>query len=110
MTKWSVELIDAAKKEIAALPRDMRARFVHVVNMLEELGPQNVGMPHVRHLEDDLWEMRISGRDGIARAIYFSIRDRRLIVARVFVKKSQKTPRREIELAHVRMREWKNDN
>jgi phage-related protein len=88
----------------------MRARFVHVVNMLEELGPQNVGMPHVRHLEDDLWEMRISGRDGIARAIYFSIRDRRLIVARVFVKKSQKTPRREIELAHVRMREWKNDN
>jgi mRNA-degrading endonuclease RelE of RelBE toxin-antitoxin system len=40
MTQWSVELIDTAKNEIAALPRDMRARFVHVVKMLEELGPR----------------------------------------------------------------------
>jgi phage-related protein len=108
--KWSVELTDAALVEIAALPADMKAKFLHVGRMLEELGPQNVGMPHVRHLEGDLWEMRLSGRDGIARAIYFSIRNRRLIVVRMFVKKSQRTPRREIDLAHTRMREWKIDN
>jgi phage-related protein len=110
MTKWSVELVDAAKVEIIGLPPDMRARFLHISKMLEELGPQNIGMPHIRHLEDDLWEMRMSGRDGIARAIYFSVKGRRLMVVRAFVKKSQKTPRREIDLAHVRAKEWKDDN
>lgn len=108
--KWSVELTDAAMDEIAALPPDMKAKFLHVAKMLEELGPQNVGMPHVRHLEDDLWEMRLSGRDGIARSIYFSNKSRKLIVIRIFVKKTQRTPRREIDLAHARMKEWKIDN
>ena len=43
------------------------------------------------------------GKDGIARAIYFAATGRRLIVVRAFVKKSQKTPNHEIELAKIRM-------
>ena len=62
--------------------------------------------PHVKHLEDKLWELRMTGRDGIARAIYFTAQERRLIVVRAFVKKTQKTPRREIEIARRRMRAW----
>jgi phage-related protein len=73
--------------------------------MLEEFGPQKLGMPHVRFLERGLWEMRMKGRDGIARAIYFPAEDRRLVVVRAFVKKSEKTPRREIDLALRRMKE-----
>jgi phage-related protein len=82
----------------------MRARFLRIAELLEELGPQHVHEPHVKHLEGKLWEMRMTGRDGIARAIYFAARGRRLIVVRAFVKKTQKTPRREIELALRRMR------
>jgi len=108
MAKWSIELIDAADTELSELPSDMQARFVHISEMLEELVPQKVGMPHVRHLEDDLWEIRMTGRDGIARAIYFSAKGRRLMVVQVFVKKTQKTPRREIDLAHTRAKEWKD--
>jgi phage-related protein len=61
--------------------------------------------PHVKHLEGSLWEMRMKGKDGISRAIYVTARGHRVIVVRVFLKKTQKTPRREIDLALERARE-----
>jgi phage-related protein len=108
MPHWSVEIVDAADAELEDLPEDMQGRFFHISEMLESFGPAEVGMPHVRHLEGELWEMRMRGRDGIARAIYFSARGRRLVVVRVFVKKTEKTPRREIDLAHTRAQEFKD--
>ena len=58
-----------------------------------------MGAPHVRHLTGPLWEMRLSGRDGISRALHVAARGRRVAALRVFVKKTGRTPRREIELA-----------
>jgi phage-related protein len=58
----------------------------------------------VKHLEGPLWEMRMKGKDGIARAVYVTASNQRVVV-RVFPKKTQKTPRREIELAHARAKE-----
>lgn len=107
MARWTVELIEAAERELRALPADLQARFLHVAEMLEEAGPQEVGMPLVRPLERKLWEMRLRGRDGIARAICFAAAGRRLLVVRIFVKKTQATPRQEIELALRRMSEVK---
>ena len=46
-----------------------------------------------------LWEMRLRGKAGISRALYVTVQDRRVVVVRAFVKKTQKTPRREIDLA-----------
>jgi phage-related protein len=105
LTRWTVDLIEAAERELRALPSDMQARFLHVAGLLEEVGPANVGMPHVRHLEEKLWEMRLKGRDGIARAVYVAAAGRKLTVVRVFVKKTRATPRREIDLALQRMSE-----
>ena len=109
MLSWTVEMTEAAELELSELPADMQARFLHIAGMLEELGPQRVGMPHVRPLEDKLWEMRMKGRDGIARAVYFSAVGRRLLVIRIFVKKTETTPRQEIALARERMRKVIND-
>ena len=108
MPSWTVEISEAAEREIRDLPPDLQGRFLHISEMLEELGPQRVGMPHVRSLGQKLWEMRMSGRDGIARAIYFVATGRRLVVVRVFLKKSRKTPQREIELASQRMKGVQN--
>lgn len=58
-----------------------------------------MGEPHVKHIDGALWEMRLKGRDGISRALYVVARPKRIVVVRVFIKKTQKTPRREIELA-----------
>lgn len=105
MTRWAVEVTAAAERELLGLPADLQAHFLHVAGMLEEAGPQNVGMPLVRHLERKLWEMRLRGKDGIARAIYVAMAGRRFVVVRILVKKAQTTPRREIRLAVARMTE-----
>ena len=104
MSQWTVEVIPKAEKEIKALSADLQARFIHVSEMLEQLGPHKVSEPHVKHLEGKLWEMRMKGKDGIARAIYFLASGKRITVIRAFVKKTRKTPRREIELAAERMK------
>jgi phage-related protein len=56
-------------------------------------------------LEGKLWELRISGRSGIARAIYVTASVQRVSILRVFVKKTLKTPRRELKLARERAKE-----
>jgi len=91
--------------ELENLPADIRARFVHISRLIEEFGLENVREPHVKHLQGPLWEMRMRGRDGIARALYVAAIRRRVVVVRVFVKKTQKTPAGEIELALKRARE-----
>jgi phage-related protein len=100
---WTVTLHPLADVELRAIPLDMQARFVHISELLEELGPQRVGLPHIRPLEGKLWEMRMTGRDGIARAVYAAIRGRRLLVLHVFIKKTQTTPRRALETALKRL-------
>jgi phage-related protein len=100
VSQWTIETLDGTvDAELAALPADMRARFVRIAILIESFGLSHVGMPHVRHLDGPLWKMRLSGRDGIARAIYVAARERRVVVVRVFVKKTQKTPPSEIALA-----------
>jgi phage-related protein len=106
MNPWSIEVTEAAEAELGVLPEDIQARFLHVMELLKAFGPHNVGMPHVRPLGDKLWEMRLKGKGGIARAIYFAAIGQRLVVVRFFVKKTRKTPRREIDLAVRRMNEF----
>ena len=81
----------------------MRARFVHIAELLEGFGPQHVGLPHIRPLEGKLWEMRMQSRDGISRAVYAAVQGRRLLVQHVFIKKTQTTPRSALETARKRL-------
>ena len=61
--------------------------------------------PQVKHLQGPLWEIRLGGRAGIARALYVTMRQQRVIVVRAFVKKTQKTPPSEIALALARLKD-----
>jgi phage-related protein len=67
--------------------------------LIEEFGPANVGMPHIRSLGRKLWEVRVSGRDGIARGIYVLAAGKKIIVLNVFIKKTQQTPEKNLRLA-----------
>lgn len=103
MVMWTVEIHPQAEPELLALSADMQARFLRIAEMLEQLGPHQVGLPHVRPLEGKLWEMRMQGRDGIARAVYAAIHGRRLLVLHAFVKKTQATPRVALNIARTRL-------
>jgi len=83
----------------------MRARFVRVAELVGAVGLSNVREPHVMHIRGPIWEIRLTGKAGIARALYVTATAQRVIVLRVFVKKTQKTPASEIELALVRAKE-----
>ena len=97
---WRVETLnETVERELNALPADMQARFARIGRLIGTFGLERVGAPHVRHLTGPLWEIRLSDRDGIARALYIVATGRRVVVVRAFVKKTRRTPRREIELA-----------
>jgi phage-related protein len=97
---WTVEVLDeTVRAELEAQPKDIRARYLRIVGLIESYGLERVREPYVKHLEGPLWEMRMKGRHGIACALYATATGRRVVVVRVFGKKTEKTPRREIELA-----------
>jgi phage-related protein len=101
--KWTVETLnEVVDAKLEALPADMRARLARIAALIEEEGLERVGEPHVKHIEGRLWEMRLTGKSGISRAFYVAATGRRIVIVRAFVKKKQKTPRREIELALAR--------
>jgi phage-related protein len=103
---WTVETLDdVVDAELDELPADMQASFVYISRLIEEFGLERVREPHVKHVVGTLWEMRLKGRDGISRALYVTAVGRRVVVVRVFIKKTQKTPNREIELALKRAKE-----
>jgi phage-related protein len=103
---WVVEPLNAVvRAELDALPDDMLARFRRIVELIQNHGLDRVHGPYIKHLQDRLWEMRLKGKDGIARAIYVTAAGRRVVVVRVFVKKTQRTPPREIKLALQRARD-----
>jgi phage-related protein len=97
---WSVQFLDAVvEREVEELPEDLQAKLFRIIQLIEQFGLEAMREPYVKHLGKSLWEMRMKGRDGIARAIYVTASGKRAVVVRVFRKKTQKTPRGEIELA-----------
>lgn len=100
---WTVETLnETVDVEVEALPEDMRARLARIAKLIEEKGLERVSDPHVKHIEGRIWEIRLKGRSGISRALYVTAMGWRVVIVRVFVKKTEKTPRREIDLALTR--------
>jgi phage-related protein len=102
---WTVETLGAlVDAEIAALPADLQSRLIDLLDLIEKQGLNGLPPKAVKHLEEKLWELRFTGRDGIARAIYITRSGRRVVVLRVFVKKTQGTPPEELKIARKRAR------
>lgn len=102
---WTVELTETAAEEYAALAPEQRAHFQRIAGLIREHGLERVHFPLVRHIKDALWEIRLKGPSGIARALYVTRIGQRVVVVRVFVKKTEKTPQREIKIALKRAEE-----
>ena len=105
---WTVETLNGTvDAELAELPADMRARLVRISELIESVGLPNVKEPHVRHVRGQLWEIRLKGKAGIARALYVTAKAQRVVIVRAFIKKTEKTPTGEIDLALQRAKELK---
>jgi phage-related protein len=103
---WKVVYFNSeVEAALDTLPRDIRAKFERIVGLIQSIGLERLPGSYVKHLEGPVWEMRMAGKDGIARAAYVTATDWRVVVVHVFRKKTQKTPRREIDIALRRARE-----
>ena len=106
MSHWVVTFVSGdVLEEFRSLPADVRARFQRIFRLAEQHGLAALVMPLARPLEGPLWEFRGSGRDGIARGLYLAAKGKRVVVLRFFTKKTQRTPRHEIEIALERAKE-----
>jgi phage-related protein len=106
---WKVRFFSQRlEAEILALPAGFVARFLKYAERMELYGP-DLGMPHTRAMGHGLFELRLKAADGIARVFYCTVVDRQIIMLHQFVKKSEKTPHKELDLARRRMKEVKID-
>ena len=103
--EWTVETIPPADAEIDALPVKLRARLVRLLETVENVGLEALREPHVKHLDGKLWQLRVRAQEGIARGIYVTVAERRVVVLHVFVKKTRKTPSRALATARERMKQ-----
>ncbi len=105
---WKIEYYsDTVQQEILALPAGLLARYIHLTDRMIEFGP-NLGAPHTRAMDKGLFELRLKAAEGIARVFYFTRTGERIMMLHQFVKKTQKTPPKELGIAKRRMKELKN--
>lgn len=101
---WSVDFYPGVEEEILSLPAGIQARMFRLLELIEEHGA-DLGPPHTEHLGQGLYEIRAKAKEGIGRGLFCYRKGRNIMVVRVFIKKTQKTPNREIRLARLRIKE-----
>ena len=94
-------------EEINGWPKGIFASFVRISQQIEISGP-NLGLPYTRPLGDGLFEIRARGYEGIGRAFYCCLVGFRVVILHGFIKKTQKTPVKELRLAIKRLKEIKS--
>lgn len=93
-------------EQIFNLPISLQARYIALTQRMIEYGP-HLGLPHTDSFGGGLFELRLKGTEGIARVFFCTLVDREIVMLHSFIKKSQKTPDRELKLAKLRMKELK---
>lgn len=94
----------SVQAEIDRWPVGLRTRYRALTLRMETYGPM-LGMPHTRAMGDGLFEIRIKSMEGIGRAFYCTRVGRRIVILHGFIKKSEKTPKGDLDLARKRMTE-----
>ena len=86
------------EKFIISQNRKMKARILRFLEILQEKG-NHLREPYSKHIEDGIFELRIKSGTDISRLLYFFYYEGKIVVTNGFIKKSQKTPKKEIETA-----------
>jgi phage-related protein len=67
-------------------------------------------MPHTRSMGEGLFELRLKAAEGIARIFYCTMVGKKIMILHQFIKKTNKTPPKELAIARRRMKEVKDAN
>ena len=104
MTCYNIEFYskengeEPARDFILKLEPKMQAKILKIIDLVEMNGPQ-IQMPYSEHIKDGIFEIRAKQSSNVTRILYFYVAGKKIILTNGFVKKTSKTPNREIELA-----------
>ena len=102
---WKVTFFnEKVVKETHSFPKGILANFLRIVEMIEEFGP-SLGMPYTSPIGKGLFEIRAKGKEGIGRSLFCTVKGKEIVILHSFVKKTQKTPKKELDIARKRMKE-----
>lgn len=94
------------EKEVAKLPRGILAKYARLTILMEDYGP-DIGMPHTKYMGKGLIEMRLKAVEGIARVFYATVVQHEIVILHSIIKKTDKTPKKDLDLAYRRLQEIK---
>jgi phage-related protein len=98
---------ESVQEQILDLPDTLAARYIVLTRRMVAIGP-NLGEPHTKAFGDGLFELRLKGAEGIARVFFCTQIGKRIVILHSFIKKSDRTPQRELDVAHTRLKEIKH--
>src|SRR3990167_9132366 len=106
--KWRITYYNqSVKEDTGALHLSIKAKFEAIMDKMLEYGP-NLGLPFTKAMGKGLFEIRAKGQAGIARGLFCTISKNTIMILHVFIKKTEATPKKELELAIKRMKEVKH--
>ncbi len=97
------------QEEILNFPADIQARYIHLTDRMSIYGA-NLGMPHTKAMKDGLFELRLKSKEGIGRVFFCTLVNKRIVMLHSFIKKTNKTPSKELKKAILRMNEVKEND
>ncbi len=104
---WKITFYsEKVEQETLDFPPGILANFLHILEMIEQFGV-NLGKPYVASMGGGLFEIGAKGREGIGRSFYCTLKGKEIVILHSFIKKSQKTPKKELDIAKKRMKEIK---
>lgn len=102
---WKVTFFDSnVKDETLSFPKGILSNFLHIAEIIEKFGP-TVGKPYTAPMGKGLFEIRAKGKEGIGRSLFCTVKGKEIVILNSFIKKTQKTPKKEIDKARKRMLE-----
>ena len=103
--KWKITFFNSkVETETLAFPQGILANFLHIAEMIENFGPK-LGKPYVGSMKAGLFEIRSRGKEGIGRSLYCTVKGKEIVILHSFIKKTQKTLKKDLDLARKRMKE-----
>jgi phage-related protein len=105
---WTITYYsESVQTEILALPAGFLARYLRYSERMEVYGP-DLGMPHTRAMGGGLFELRLKATEGIGRIFYCTMVGKKITILHQFIKKTSKTPSKELAIGRRRMKEVKD--
>jgi len=102
---WKISFFDEkVEAETLRFPAGILANFLHILEMIEEFGPA-LGAPYTAPMGGGLFEIRARGREGIGRSLFCMAKGGEVLILHSFIKKTRKTPKKELEIARKRLKE-----